>query len=113
LELIDAAALVDGDHISLRWSPLRWLERRIYVDELRLQRLQMERAPWAMERAAAGTIPISTWGNLDGRRRTGRAAGGKPATVSCGGNWKLRSLQNADADVWARRLTGRVNTPCT
>ena len=35
LELIDVRGVwLTADHVSLRWSPLRWLERRIYVDEL-------------------------------------------------------------------------------
>ena len=33
LELIDRDGVwLTADHLSLRWSPLRWLERRIYVE---------------------------------------------------------------------------------
>ncbi len=108
LELIDGRGVwLTADHISLRWSPLRWLERRIYVDELRLQRLHMERAPVGDGKGGSGTIPHIDVGEFSmDAVELGAPLVGTPATVSLRGKLELRSLQNADADVWARRLDG-------
>src|SRR5260370_38662370 len=58
LELIDSHGVwLTADQLSLRWSPLRWLERRIYVDELHLKRLHMERAPVSEEKGGGGSNP--------------------------------------------------------
>ncbi|MEA3108020.1 MAG: translocation and assembly module TamB, partial [Gammaproteobacteria bacterium] len=108
LQLIDHQGVwLTADHVSLRWSPLRLLERRIYVDELRLKRLHMERAPVGDGKGGGGSIPHIDVGEFSmDAVELGAPLVGTPATVSLRGRLELRSLQNADADVTARRLDG-------
>ena len=108
LELIDGRGVwLTADHVSLRWSPLRWLERRIYVDELQVTRLHMERAPVGDGKGGSGSIPHIDVGEFSmDAVELGAPLVGTPATVSLRGKLELRSLQNADADVTARRLDG-------
>src|SRR5260221_7912759 len=106
LELIDRRGVwFTAGHVALRWSPLRLLERRIYVSELRLQRLHMERAPVGDGKGGSGSIPHIDVGEFSmDAVELGAPLVGTPATVSLRGKLELRSLQNADADVTARRL---------
>src|SRR5260221_3361246 len=109
LELIDRSGVwLTADDISLRWSPLRWLERRIYVDELQLKRLHMERAPVGDGRSGGSTsIPHIDVGKFSmDAVELGAALVGTPTTLSLRGKLELRSVENADADVEARRLDG-------
>jgi translocation and assembly module TamB len=108
LELTDRRGVwLTADQLSLRWSPLRWLERRIYVDELQLKRLHMERAPVGDGKGGSATVPHIDVGafSMDAVE-LGASLTGTPATVSLRGKLELRSLQDADADVTARRLDG-------
>src|SRR5882757_1512 len=108
LELTDGRGVwLTADHVSLRWSPLRWLERRIHVDELQVARLHMERAPVGDGKGGSGSIPHIDVGEFSmDAVELGAPLVGTPATVSLRGKLELRSLQNADADVTARRLDG-------
>ncbi len=109
LELIDGRGVwLTADHVSLRWSPLRWLEQRIYVDELHVTRLHMERAPVGDGKSGgSASIPHIDVGEFSmDAVELGAPLVVTPATVSLGGKLELRSLQNADADVTARRLDG-------
>ena len=108
LELVDRDGVwLTADHLSLRWSPLRWLERRIYVDQLQVQRLHMERAPVGDGKGGSGSIPHIDVGQFSmDAVELGAPLVGTPATVSLRGKLELRSLQNADGDVTARRLDG-------
>jgi len=108
LELTDGRGVwLTADHVSLRWSPLRLLKRRIYVDELQVTRLHMERAPVGDGKGGSGSIPHIDVGEFSmDAVELGAPLVGTPATVSLRGKLELRSLQNADADVTARRLDG-------
>jgi translocation and assembly module TamB len=108
LELTDGRGVwLTADQIALRWSPLRWLERRIYVDDLQVKRLHMERAPVSDGKGGNGSIPHIDVGEFSmDAVELGAPLVGTPATVSLRGKLELRSLENADADVWVRRLNG-------
>jgi translocation and assembly module TamB len=108
LELIDRSGVwLTADHLSLRWSPLRWLERRIYVDNLQVQRLHMERAPVGDGKGGSVSIPHIDVGEFSmDAVELGAPLVGTAATLSLRGKLELRSLENADADVWVRRLNG-------
>lgn len=108
LELTDGRGVwLTADQISLHWSPLRLLTRRIDVDDLQLKRLHMERAPVGDGKGGSGTIPHIDVGEFSmDAVELGAPLTGTAATLSLRGKVELRSLENADADVTARRLDG-------
>ncbi|HEX4150802.1 MAG TPA: translocation/assembly module TamB domain-containing protein [Steroidobacteraceae bacterium] len=109
LELSDGEGVwLTADAIALTWSPLPLLERRISVDRLEVSRLDMERAPRSEGRGkGAYSIP-----HIDVRQfavrevRLGAPLAGREERLSLRGGLELRSLQDASADVAARRLDG-------
>ncbi|HWY95890.1 MAG TPA: translocation/assembly module TamB domain-containing protein [Steroidobacteraceae bacterium] len=109
LQLSDGrGAWLTADHLALRWSPLKLLERRIRVDELQVARLHMERAPGGGQQHG-GTVSIP---HIDVGRfsidtlELGAPLTGIPVMLSVGGNVQLRSLEDANAELAARRLDG-------
>ena len=108
LQLIDRGGVwLTANSISLRWSPLRLLDRRIQVDTLHVARLDMERAPLGSGHGGAVTIPYIEVGQFSGDAVTlGAALTGTAVTLSLQGHVRLRSLEDANADVVARRLNG-------
>jgi translocation and assembly module TamB len=107
LELCDRRGVwLRAEHLSLRWSPLRLLERLIQVDDLRVARLDIERAPLP-EPGGGGSIPhidVSQF-SID-TLKLGSELAGAPATLSIRGRGKLRSLEDASAAVAAHRVDG-------
>lgn len=108
LELVDGeGAWLTADDVSLRWFPLRLLERRIAADTLHVTRLNFERTP--ISKSSGGTVSVPdievAHFALDSLR-LGAPLVGTPATLAAQGNLHLRSLQDANADVEARRIGG-------
>jgi translocation and assembly module TamB len=109
LELIDREGVwLSAEHISLHWSPWALIDRRIAVDELHVARLDMERLPLS-ERPGGKPAYVP---HVDVARfsidvlQLGARLAGTPATLSARGGGRLRSLEDASADVTARRLDG-------
>ena len=109
LQLVDSHGVwLTADGLSLEWSPLKWLERRIHVDWLQVARVHMERAPvGGQQRGGPVSIPHIEVGRfaLD-RVELGAPLVGAAATVSGRGALQLRSLEDASADAVVRRLDG-------
>jgi translocation and assembly module TamB len=107
LQLIDhdGAWLVAND-ISLTWSPLRLLERRIEVATLRAARLHIERGP-VSDKPSSGKawVPYIDVGRFSlSSVELGAPLVGTPVTLSAQGNFRLRSLEDANGDLIARRV---------
>lgn len=108
LELTDKQGIwLTADGIALTWTPLALLERRISVDTLEVAHLDMERTPHSEGGGGNPYVP-----HIEVRRfdledvRLGAELAGRAARVSLRGVMDLRSLENAIADVSARRIDG-------
>jgi translocation and assembly module TamB len=108
LQLSDGRGVwLTADHLSLRWSPLKLLERRIQVDELEVALVHMERAPVGDGKGGTVSIPHIDVGRFSiGAVELGAPLAGTAVTLSAAGNLQLRSLQDANADAVVRRLGG-------
>ena len=108
LQLSDSRGVwLTAENISLRWSPLRLLERRILVDDLRVAHLDIERAPLSEQTGGSASIPhidVSQF-SID-TLNLGSELAGTPAILSMRGGGRLRSLEDASADVVAHRIDG-------
>jgi translocation and assembly module TamB len=106
LQLIDSHGVwLTADRISLRWSPLKWLERRIQVDTLQVARLHIERAPFSEGHGGKASIPDIEVGRFSADAvELGAPLVGTAVRLSLQGNVRLRSLEDANADVVVRRL---------
>ena len=109
LRLIDRGGVwLSADRISLRWSPLALLERRIAVADLKVARLDMERVPLS-EPSRGGPVSVP---HIDVAQfsidvlQLGARLAGSPATLSARGGGRMHSLEDAGADVVARRIDG-------
>jgi translocation and assembly module TamB len=109
LRLIDRGGVwLTADLISLRWSPWALLERRIAVADLQVTRLDMERLP--LSEASSGA-PVSV-PHIDIAQfsidvlQLGAQLAGSPATLSARGGGRIRSLEDASADMVAHRIGG-------
>ncbi|MDP9014242.1 MAG: translocation/assembly module TamB domain-containing protein [Pseudomonadota bacterium] len=109
LQLSDGGGVwLSAERISLAWSPLKLLERRIQVDQLQAARVHMERTPSSgRQHGGSVSIPHIEVGrfSLD-RVELGAPLAGTAVTLSASGNVQMRSLQDANTDVAARRLDG-------
>lgn len=108
LELTDKQGVwLSADGIALTWEPLALLERRICVDSLQASHVDMERTPHSEGGGGSVSIP-----HIEVRRfsledvRLGAQLAGRAATLSLRGGLDLRSLEDARADVTARRIDG-------
>jgi translocation and assembly module TamB len=108
LQLIDRRGIwLTADQISVRWSPGALLERRIQVDRLYVARLDMERVP--VSESSGGKVSIPHIDVAEFRidvLKLGSELAGTPATLSVQGGGQLHSLEDANADVVARRTDG-------
>ena len=107
LQLIDRdGAWLTAQNVALTWSPLRLLERRIQIDALQVARLHVERAPVSDGKSGGGgSLPHVDADRVQIERlELGAPLAGTPSTLSVDGNFRLRSLEDADAVVVARRL---------
>jgi translocation and assembly module TamB len=111
LQLSDARGVwLTAEHISLRWSPFALLTRHVKVASLRLVRLDIERRP-VRQPAQPGSAGMSL-PRIDVQRlsidtlQLGEELAGAPASLSLQGSMHLVSLEDAAADVVARRTAG-------
>jgi translocation and assembly module TamB len=112
LELRDSQGLwLWADHISLRWSPSALLARHVNVDSLRMALLHVDRAPVPDKEekpsSASASIPETDLKDLSvGALELGKALAGDPTSLTVKGNAHLRSLEDVDAHIVARRTGG-------
>jgi translocation and assembly module TamB len=108
LELRDAGGVwLSADGLAVQWSPLALLERRIQVDRLQAARVHMERTPVSDSHGGSVSIPHIEVGSFSiDAVELGAPLVGTPASLSAHGTVELRSLEDANADVVARRLDG-------
>jgi translocation and assembly module TamB len=110
LELIDRGGIwLTADRISVNWSPWALTERRIAVEEAQAARVDMERTPLGEPSSGGGPVWIP---HIDvaqfsiGEVHLGAQLAGRPATLSVRGGGRLHALDDALADVVARRIDG-------
>jgi translocation and assembly module TamB len=108
LQLVDGQGVwLTAEQLAVHWSPLQLLTRRIRVEDLQVARLHMERTPISDHPGSGGTVSIP---HIEVAQLSidvlelGAPLVGTPATLSLRGGVRLRSLQNANADLMARRL---------
>jgi translocation and assembly module TamB len=113
LELRDAQGLwMWADHISLRWAPAALLSRHVDVDVLHIALLHVERAPIPEKNKPPSKSSSSSVPKTDLRQLSidtlelGKALAGDPASLTVKANAHLRSLQDVDAHLSARRTGG-------
>jgi translocation and assembly module TamB len=108
LDLIDGRGVwLTADHVAVRWSPLRLLERRIRVEQLEAARVHMERAPVGDGKGGSVSIPhIEVAAFAINTVELGAPLTGTPARLSLRGGLELRSLQDAVGELTARRVDG-------
>jgi len=115
LELRDARGVwLSADRVSVSWSPLALFARRIQVDALHAQSLEMQRLPESTPGAAhssdAVSIPRIDAGNVVVEvAKLGAELAGVPASLQLRGSAHLRSLEDMLFDATARRLDGDGN----
>jgi len=110
LELRDSQGLwLWAEHLSLRWSPSDLLTRHIEVDSLHAALLHVERAPVSDTKQKSGS---SSAPHTDVRDLTidtlelGKALAGDPASLTVKASAHIRSLQDVDVHLTARRIAG-------
>src|ERR1700722_1075799 len=108
LQLRDVHGMwLSADGISLRWSPLALLARRVQVDSVLVRRLQIERRPVSDPSTPHKNIP-----QIDVARASidalelGPQLAGERTALSVRGSAHLRSLEGASATLVARRPAG-------
>lgn len=107
LELTDKQGVwLSADGIALTWEPLALLERRISVDTLEVSHLDMERTPHSEGGGGSASMPHIEVRRFAGEVRLGAPLAGRVATLTLRGSLDLRSLEDARADVSARRIDG-------
>ncbi len=108
LQLSDRTGVwLTADRVALRWSPLRLLQRRIRVDELQAARVHMERTPVGSGQGGKVSIPFIEIGSFSLEMvELGAPLVGTPTALTARGNLQLRSLEDANGDLVARRLNG-------
>ena len=108
LQLIDHQGVwLTANQISLTWSPLRLLDRRIQVDTLRAERVHMERTPVSDGKGGTASVPYIEVGQFSlPTVELGAPLVGTATTLSLQGGLRLRSLEDANGDVVAHRLNG-------
>jgi translocation and assembly module TamB len=108
LELRDARGVwLTAEHIVLKWSPLDLARGYIRADRLKVARLSMDRAPVTSKQGGRVSIPHIGIGQFSiGVVELGPELVGTAASLSLSGRGELRSLEDAAADVTARRIGG-------
>jgi translocation and assembly module TamB len=108
LDLVDRQGVwLTADQVAVTWSPLRLLQERIDVDDLRAARIHMERTPVGDGHGGSVSFPLIEIGHATlPVVELGAPLVGEPASLSMQGNLRLRSLDDADADILAGRLNG-------
>jgi translocation and assembly module TamB len=112
LEMRDAQGLwLWAEHISLRWSPSALLTRHVDVDSLRIALLHVERKPVPEAKqkkpSSSSSLPNTDLRELTiGTLELGKALTGEPTSLTVRANAHVRSLEDADAHLTARRTAG-------
>jgi translocation and assembly module TamB len=110
LELRDTHGVwLSAQQLSLRWSPLALLRRRVSIDELHIARLDIERRPMTESTAGGSTsLPRVEVQQLSiDRLELGPELAGARASLSVRGKLRFESLTDATAQVTARRSDGQ------
>src|SRR5580704_17157811 len=109
LELRDTQGLwLWAEHVSLRWSPAALLTRHVDVNSLHVALLHVERAPVPETTNSSSTsVPDTDVKNLTiDTLELGKALAGDPASLTVQATAHLRSLEDADVHLQARRIAG-------
>jgi translocation and assembly module TamB len=108
LQLIDARGTwLTAEQIAVHWSPLALLDWRVQVSALKVARLDMERFPLPQRTDGGVSIPhIEVEQFSIDVLQLGAQLAGTPATLRVSGDARLRSLQDASADLVAHRTDG-------
>jgi translocation and assembly module TamB len=115
LELRDLRGVwFSADRVSLSWSPLALFARRIQVDALHAQSVDMQRLPESTPGAAHSgdtvSIPRIDAGNVVvDVAKLGPELAGAPASLQLRGSAHLRSLEDMLIDATAHRIDGDGN----
>jgi translocation and assembly module TamB len=110
LQLVDHDGVwLTADRLAVTWSPLALLEQRIEVASLQVARLHVERGPVSNGAGHGGTVSFPT---IEVGHASlpvvelGAPLVGQAVSLSLQGGLRLRSLDDADADLDAHRLGG-------
>ena len=108
LQLIDNRGIwLWAEQIAVHWSPLALLEWRVQVSALTVARLDFERLPSPQRSAGGVSIPrIEVEGFSIDVLKLGAQLAGTPATLWVRGDSRLRTLQDASANLEAHRTDG-------
>lgn len=109
----DRGVWLVAEHISLRWSPMALLTRRVQVDTLHIGRLHIERAPVSKPQTKSSgpvSIPRSDLSHLSiDALELGADLAGAPVSLAVNGSAHWRSLRDATASISAQRTGGMGN----
>ena len=98
---------LSADQIAVDWSPLALLDWRVKVDALEVTRLHMERLPVAQRNAGGTSIPRIEVARFSiGVLDLGAQLAGVPAALRVRGGVRVRTLDDASADLEAHRSDG-------
>ncbi len=108
LQLIDPGGVwLTANDVSMHWSPWYLLERRIRIDSLHVARLSVERAPTGDNHGGQASVPDIEVAQFSvPTMQLGASLAGTVTILSLHGGVRLRSLQDANGDLVARRLNG-------
>src|ERR1700691_6735678 len=108
LELSDVHGVwLWADHIALNWSPPDLARRYIRADSLKVARLSMQRLPVTSDHGGKVSIPHIGIGQFSiDVVELGPELVGTAVSLNLSGRGELRSLEDAAADVVARRIGG-------
>jgi translocation and assembly module TamB len=106
----DRGVWLSAERVTLDWSPLALLARRVRVDAVHAARVDMERLPESSSNARhSGPVSIPridvAHGTID-VLRLGAPLAGVPASLELHGAAHLRSLQDMVIDAAAHRIDG-------
>ncbi len=108
LQLVDNRGVwLTAEQIAVHWSPLALLDWRVQASALKVARLDIERLPSPQRSAGGVSIPrVEVEGFSIDVLKLGAQLAGTPATLWVRGNARLRTLQDASADLEAHRTDG-------
>lgn len=105
----DRGVWLTADRITLRWSPLALLARRVQVETLHAAGVDMQRLPESSNSSRSGPVSIPRIDVADMKvdlLQLGAALAGTPASLVLAGNAQLRSVENMVFDAGAHRVDG-------
>ena len=106
----DRGVWLTADRITLSWSPLALLARRVQVERLHAANVDMQRLPEPSAKSrSSGPVSIPRIDVADMKVDVvtlGPALAGAPATLVLAGNAHLRSIEDMVFDATAHRIDG-------